>query len=227
MNQRTLAISILQRARDILGERLAQRIIDAQHEIEADAEDGSYLSEIETIYDQLGGRLAHLSAMLSNLPPSAGPAPADATASEIIYADLASSYPTGLDLEAAAPATLLALPAPVYPDPAPHVNGLADNLQDIVLQVQAGDLLNAARAISELFDIRPSDARRYARAFSREMASSPEIVARAVELGWTLGEVNEHAAAALVGECFEIQAIEALPMVRALKLRQSAAESAP
>jgi hypothetical protein len=227
MNARALAISILQRARDTLGERLAQRIIDAQHEIEADAEGGSYLSEIETLYEQLGGRLAHVNAMLSNLPPAASAAPADATASEIIYADLASDYPTGLDLEAATPATLLALPAPVNPEPAPHVNLLADSLQDIVLQVQAGDLLGAARAISELFDIKPSESRRCARAFSRQMVGYPDFVARLVELGWTLGEMNEHSAATVLGQCFELQTLEALAIVRALKLRQIASESAP
>jgi hypothetical protein len=227
MNQRSLAVSILQRARDTLGERLAQRIIDAQHEIEADAEGGSYLSEIESIYEQLGGRLAHLSAMLANLPPASNPAPADATASEIIYADLASAYPTGLELEPAAPPTLLALPAPASPEPAPHLNVLADSLQDIVLQVQAGDLLGAARTISELFDVKPSDSRRCARAFSRQMVNRPELVARVVELGWMLGEMDEQASAALLAECFEFQPPDALAIVRALKLRQIAAESAP
>ena len=226
MNQRTLAVSILQRARDTLGERLAQRIIDAQQEIEADAEGGSYLSEIETIYEQLGGRLAHLSAMLANLPPASSPPLADATASEIIYADLASAYPTGLDLESTPP-TLLALPAPAAPEPAPHQSVLADSLQDIVLQVQAGHLLNAARTIAELFDVKPSDSRRCAGAFSRQMVNRPELVARVVELGWMLGEMDEQAAAALLGECFEFQPPDALAIVRALKLRQIAAESAP
>jgi hypothetical protein len=228
MNQKTLAVSILQRARDTLSERLAQRIVDAQHEIEADAEGGCYLSEIETIYEQLGGRLAHLNAMLTNLPPAASPAPADATASEIIYADLASAYPTGLDLETAAPpATLLALPAPVNPEPAPHLNVLADSLQDIVLHVQAGDLASAASSITELFDVKPSEARQCARAFSRQIINRPDLVARVVELGWMLGEMDERDAATLLAECFEFQMPEALAIVHALKSRQRAADSVP
>jgi hypothetical protein len=224
MNERAVAISILQRARDTLGERLTQRIIDSQQEIEADAEGGSYLSEIETLYEQLGGRLAHLNAMLSNLPPVSGPAQADAMASEIIYADLASAYPTGLDLEAASPAPMLALPAPASPEPAPQVNLVADGLQDIALQVQAGDLLNAARTISELFDIKPSDARRCARTFSRQLLNHPDLVMRVAELGWTLSEVNELSAAALLGECFGFHAIEATAVVHALKLTHAASE---
>ena len=48
MNDRSLAISILQRARDALHARLTERILESQHEIAADAEGGSYLSEIES-----------------------------------------------------------------------------------------------------------------------------------------------------------------------------------
>src|SRR5260221_2349450 len=105
MNHRTLAISILQKARDTLSERLTQRVVDSQQDIEDDAEGCSYLSEIETIYEQLGGRLAHLNAMLANLPAAMGPSLADTAASEVIYADLASAYPTGLEIEAATPLT--------------------------------------------------------------------------------------------------------------------------
>ncbi len=70
MNPHSLALSILQKARDALAERLTQRIIDAEHEIAEDAAGSTYLSEIESIYDQLGGRLAHVNAMLANLPPA-------------------------------------------------------------------------------------------------------------------------------------------------------------
>ena len=37
-NERSLAISILQNARDRLGERLTSRIVEAREEIEADAD---------------------------------------------------------------------------------------------------------------------------------------------------------------------------------------------
>ena len=37
MNDRSLAISILQKARDALSERLTERVIESQGEIEADA----------------------------------------------------------------------------------------------------------------------------------------------------------------------------------------------
>lgn len=219
MNDRSLAISVLQKARDVLHARLTERVIESQHEIVADAEGGSYLSEIETIYEQIGGRLAHLNAMLSNLPPADG-APADATASEIIYADLASAYPTRLDLEAVPQAALLGLPAPARTEEVAAFS-LAGALQSIVLHVRAGDLATASRLIAELFDIKPSLARRGASAFARQMINYPDLARRIEELGYSFEATNEYSAATLLGECFEFQAIEALSLVRALKTHSS------
>jgi hypothetical protein len=227
MDERSLAISILQKARDALGDRLTQRIVEGEHEIAADAEGASYLSEIETIYEQIGGRLAHLNARLANLPPAAAtaPAPADATANEIIYADLATAYPTGLELESAAPMPLLALSAPANGDERPAIESVADDFANIVVHVNAGDLTGAARLISELFDIRPSHARRGAQAFVRQIASYPDLVRKIVELGRALEDTNEYAAATLLVECFEFQAIEALAIVHGLKSRLAGAEA--
>ena len=222
MNDRLFAISILQKARDALNERLTQRVIESREEIEDDAEGCSYLSEIETIYEQIGGRLAHLNAMLSNLPPVDSPPadspPADATASEIVYADLAAAYPTGLELESPPNVTLLALPAPIHAEE-PPTKSLAGLFQNIVVEVQIGDLTSAGRLIAELFDIRPSQARRGAQAFARQIVHYPDLARRIEELGYSLEGANEYAAATLLGECFEFQAIEALSLVRALKTR--------
>jgi hypothetical protein len=225
MNQRTLAISILQKARDALGERLTQRILESEQEIAADAEGGSYLSEIEAIYDQIGGRLAHLNAMLAHLPPVAASVPADATASEIIYADLASAYPSGLDLDATSPVTLLALPAPPNSDEGSQLQALADDFVNVVAHVQAGELAGAGRLISELFDVKPSQGRRGAQALARQIVESPELVRRIAEVAGTLDEANEYSTATLLSECFEFQAIESLAIVRSLKTRLAESDS--
>jgi len=218
-NERGLAISILQNARDRLGERLTSRIVEAREEIEADADGGSYLSEIETIYEQLGSRLAHLNAMLSNLPPDTGPLRADATATEIIYADLASAYPTGFEVEPTPAAnTMLALPAPAGHD-APASNALGEAFSEISALAHAGEHAAAAQLISECFDLRPTQARRWAVAFARQISRFPDLPRRLTDLAGALSEANEHAAAALVAECFESQAIEALALVRALRQR--------
>jgi len=216
MNQHSRAISILQKARDALSQRLTERIIEGEHDIAEDAAGGSYLSEIEAIYEQLGGRLAHVNAMLSNLPPAPPPLPqsAETAASEIVYADLAASQNTSLDLDATAPLTLLALPAPPH---AEEADPLLEAFAGIVLNIHAGDLHLAARLIAELFDIKPSQARRGATAFARQLERFPELGRRFEQLGATLDETNEYAAATLLGECFEFQPIDALLMARSLK----------
>jgi hypothetical protein len=221
MNERSLAISILQRARDALSERLSQRIVESQHEIEEDAAGGSYLSEIETIYDQIGARLAHLNAMLTNLPPE-DPQPAtdsagDATASEIVYADLAAGRALRIDVESAPPLPL-GLPAP-SPSEKPAGEPLVEMFANIVIHTQSGNSASAARAISELFDIKPSQAERGAQAFARQMDDFPELAMRIERLGSALAETNDYAAATLLADCFEFQAIDALALVRALKSR--------
>jgi len=225
MNDRSIAIAILQRARDALSERLTQRVIEAQQEIESDADGSSYLSEIETIYEQLGGRLAHLNAMISNLPPSTAAAPAEATASEIIYADLATAYPAGLDLENSSPSSLLGLPAPHAAEASP-ANALVELLEAILAHVITGDQVTAARLFSELFDVRPSQALRGVQAFARQLTVRPELAEQVMELGTSLEATNEYAAATLLGECFEFQAVDALGLVRTLKSRLADSDAA-
>ena len=106
MNDRSLAIHDIAKRSRSLSERLTQRIVEAREEIEADAEGGSYLSEIETIYDQLGSRLAHVNGMLANLPPAAEhrrrPTPRRPKSSMPIWHRL---HPTGFELEVRTPPT--------------------------------------------------------------------------------------------------------------------------
>ena len=226
MDSHAQALAILQKARDALAARLTQRVVESQQEIEDDAEGGTYFSEIEAIYDQLGGRLAHLNAMLSSLPPAPSQPYSDATASEIVYADLAASPSSTLDpsstfdIDATNPLTLLALPAPSHFEEPPSETAaepMVEVFAGIVLHAQAGNLSGAARLISEAFDVRPSLARRGAQAFERQLERYPDLGRRFEQLGSAIAETNEYAAATLLGECFEFQAIDALLLVRALK----------
>lgn len=67
MDHRTQAVAILKRARAMLIDRLAQRVSEAELEILEDAEGGSFHSEIESIFEQLGSRLSNVNALLSGL----------------------------------------------------------------------------------------------------------------------------------------------------------------
>src|SRR5580704_11167938 len=109
MNPRSEAINILQQARDLLADRLTERVREAREEIMDDAEGLCYLSEIEQIYEQMGGRLAHINAMLANLPPVAEQATAEAAQSAPVFTDVAATaYPA---TAAPFPEEPLALPA--------------------------------------------------------------------------------------------------------------------
>src|SRR5262245_50616960 len=68
MNDRARASDILRKARAILAERLTERINEQTEELLDDARGDSYMNEIESLYDELGMKLSHVSQMLSNLP---------------------------------------------------------------------------------------------------------------------------------------------------------------
>src|SRR5262245_21143004 len=82
MTDRQRAHDILREAKDALAERLTELVLQSADDILADARGDSYMNEIESLYEQLGMKLAHVSQMLSNLPaelppPVPSPPPAD------------------------------------------------------------------------------------------------------------------------------------------------------
>jgi hypothetical protein len=214
MNERSVAITILERARELLGQRLAQRVVDSQQEIEADAEGNSYLSEIETIYDELGARLAHVNAMLANMPASSGPSAADITASEIIYADLATSNPIRVDLEGT---TLLALPAPASFEKHTAANSALCGLEEIAYRAERGELDSASRMIGDLFDLKPSQATRSAVALARRLRETPNTGPDVFEAVSLVNRVDEQGAAQLLADLFELSTDDTLSIVRAIQ----------
>src|SRR5688500_11860951 len=68
MNDRARALEILKEAKAILAERLTEMVSEQAEEILADARGDSYMNEIESVYEQVGLKLTHVSQMLSNLP---------------------------------------------------------------------------------------------------------------------------------------------------------------
>ena len=68
MSERIQALEVLRKARDLLAQRLTERILDAEEGLLDDARGDSYLGDIETIYDQFGTKLMHLNQLINNLP---------------------------------------------------------------------------------------------------------------------------------------------------------------
>lgn len=221
MNNRARAIAILQQARETLAERLTDRILETEAEILADAEGQSYLSEIETIYEQLGSRLAHLSTMLSNMPPEHDLRTSDVAAAEPIYVDRGTAYPAGFEADSHVAAGPLALPPPAILEdrlPVPLVT-----LQGFAAQVQSGDLDTAARMLAELFDVDTLCARRCTDLFAAQLAVHPDLALKATRLRSEVQAGNVNGSLLLLWECFGLDGMESLGVLQALRTRFCAA----
>jgi hypothetical protein len=68
MPDRQRALKVLHEAREILAQRLTDLVVDQADEILADARGDSYMNEIDSLYEQVGMKLAHVGQMLSHLP---------------------------------------------------------------------------------------------------------------------------------------------------------------
>src|SRR5262249_34440367 len=68
MTDRARATEILREGRTILAQRLLEKVIEQGEELLDDARGDSYMNEIESLYEQVGLKLSHVSQMLSNLP---------------------------------------------------------------------------------------------------------------------------------------------------------------
>src|SRR6478672_4535008 len=77
MDDRSRALEILREARDLLAQRLTERVLESGEALLDDARGDSYLGDIEAIYDHFGMKLAHLNQLINNLPvDAAAPPPA-------------------------------------------------------------------------------------------------------------------------------------------------------
>lgn len=223
MNPRSEAIQILQQARDLLSERLTQRIRESKDEIIEDADGQSYLSEIEQIYDQLGSRLAHVNAMLSNLPPVEEPPAAEPAPAAPVFTDVAAAtYSATVD----APPPLPPMEEPLaLPSPAPEQRTMTlaapATFQGFALQIQSGDIEAAGRSLAELFAVDAARGRRCAEVFHAQLEVHPDLFGKAMKLRSDLEGGNVNSAVMLLWECFGLQGLESLGVLQTLKMRFS------
>lgn len=230
MKERDRAASVLQKARDVLAERLTQRILECEQEILDDAEGSSYLSEIESIYEQLGGRLAHVNTMLSNLPPSEEPngddVELDSMASDPIYTDMSTSYPTAVDAAMAVHSATLALPPPAVGEERLQP-ATGATLQGFAAQMQNGDVDAGTRSLCELLCLDALRGRLCAETFAGKLAAESDVLLKVIRLRSELATGSVNNALTLLWECFGLSGLESLGALQSLKLRLGfASESA-
>jgi len=236
-NERAKASEILRKARTILAERLTERINEQADELLDDARGDSYMNEIESLYDELGTKLAHVSQMLNNLPADEQPIePQTHTAAAhhspentfTVATEPAPNY-DGVTQYMAMPAIagptyvampeLPALPAPKSEEPYKH-RATNSALQAFAAQIQAGDLLAAGRTLAGLFDVEEPRAIACAATFAQRVRTEAAFFRKVMELRHELHSTNSQRALLLLLDCFGLSRGESAEIVRNLHRRK-------
>jgi hypothetical protein len=237
MNDRARALEVLRQARAVLAERLTEQVVEQADEILADARGDSYMNEIETLYDQIGHKLTHVSQMLSNLPPE--PPPTETTAATAQHrpeATFSMATETSPSADAVEANTLPALVGPIYitapalpapraataSDPATPVRDRATNaaLQAFAAQIQAGDLLAAGRTLAALFDLEEPRAIACAATFAQRVRLEAGFYRKVMELRGELYSSNPQRALLLLLDCFGLTRGESAEVLRTIQRRK-------
>jgi hypothetical protein len=230
MTDRTRALDVLRQAREILAQRLTELVVDQSEEILADARGESYMNEIDTLYEQVGMRLAHLGQMISHMP---------AEPIEPVAATAASGHAPGgsfsVATEAAPGANVMgedALPAlggplyvvaPALPPPGGAVSSRARatqlSLQAFAAQVQTGDLVAAGRTLGALFELDEARAVACAATFSQRVRSEASFFRRVMQLRGQVQAGDAQRVRALLRDCFGFTRTEAQEVLAVLRRR--------
>ncbi|MBA2114354.1 hypothetical protein [Bremerella alba] len=222
MSNRNEALAVLKLARDALLARMTEAILDQAEEIVADAEGESFLSEIESLYDQMGNKLAHLNQMIANLPAELEPQ-LDAYSydredeadekpkARLPHIPIASQSATQL-----APSIerddLIGLPAPGVSQPK------APAFARFVSHIEQGEIDQAGDVIAHIFGLSPFSGMKCAETFSVRYESDTAVVVKAMRIRQELTHNRFNDALMLMHECFGLQGIEA--MIALQKMRE-------
>ena len=231
MTERTRALEILKEARAILGERLTEQILMQGEDILADARGDSYMNEIESIYEQVGLKLSHVSQMLSNLP---GEQPASYTETPATQHTADNTFTVATEASPSADAIVEetmpalagphfvatpALPAPKTSDPSKD-RATTSALQAFAAQIQAGDLLAAGRTLAALFELEEPRAVACAATFASRVRHEAAFFRKVMELRSELFSGNLQRALLLLFDCFGLSRGEAAEVLRNLQRRK-------
>lgn len=230
MNDRARALAILREARDLVADRLAERILEAADAILDDARGESYMGEIDSLYEQVGMRMVHLSQMISHLPVDGDSSIDPAQPAPSAQASGSLSKPAAD--EAFVVDAIPALLGPVYVSapalPAPGVHGEkgyahdpAITFQTFVAQVFADELEVAGRSLAVLFGMGEGHGRRCAAHFAHRVRQDPQFLRRALQLRDELHADSEQGALAALHQCFGLVGLDALTVLKNLRQRRA------
>lgn len=215
----------------MLAVRLTHLVLEQAEEILADARGESYMNEIESLYEAVGMKLAHISQMLSHLPAEEPPAQTQTVSGQHRAEDTftvatepapsadAFVQETTLALPAVAHVAAPALPAPRTSDQA-KVRATGAALQAFAAQIQAGDLLAAGRTLAVLFDVEEPRAVACAATFAQRVRSEAAFFRKVMELRSALYSPDPQRALWLLLDCFGLTRGESAEIVRSLHRRR-------
>lgn len=227
MNDRVRALEILRRARDLLADRLTDRILAAEEGLLDDARGDSYLGDIETIYDQFGMRLTHLNQMINNLPLETEmpvQAAEDFTAADDYVGTHGSDSVPADDAfskhQVAITGPLIitppALPAPMMDD---QPERLAPSFQVFAAHIRSDRLADAGRTLSILFELSESRGMQCVQVFQRRWDEDEAFLLKAMQLRGEVLSSRYNSALMLLAECFGLVGIEAIGVLQTLRAR--------
>jgi len=231
MTDRARALDVLREAKAILAERLTEKVLEQADEILADARGDSYMNEIESLYEQIGLKLSHVSQMLSNLPvPQQEPHTSTAAAQhppEETFQHSTESPGDDVFVAETMPALTgpLYLATPALPAPKTSETGkdraTTSALQAFAAQIRAGDLLAAGRTLAGLFDLDESRAIACAATFAQRARTEAGFFRKVLELRAEVHSNNPQRALLLLLDCFGLSRGESADVLRSIQRRRT------
>jgi hypothetical protein len=230
MTDRQRAQQLLQEAKEALAQRLTELVLQAGEDLVADARGESYMNEIETLYEQVGMKLAHLNQMLSNLPAEP-PAASAATAPVPPWAAPQDTFTVATEPAPSADAvvadTTPALLGPVFvatpalpaPRTEPATEGAPQSFQRFAERIAADDISGAGQVLAALLGLSKGRATACARTFARHVHRDPDFQRKVAQLRHELHAGSYHGAIALLVDCFGLSGVEALGVMGSLRRR--------
>ncbi|HTN73612.1 MAG TPA: hypothetical protein VL096_00125 [Pirellulaceae bacterium] len=220
MNDRARALAILKQAREILARRLTERVLDSAEELLDDARGESYMSEIESLFEQVGTPLAHLNQIIGALPPEEDETPPATHAQHPTphsYAEVVPpAWPDVPGLPAPRSGTLMEVPAV---ESVAHEAPAEVSFQTFAVQIQAGDVEGAGQALAVLFDISRERAMQCAQHFHQQMLADNDFLLKAMQLRRELQSGGYNGALMLLFQCFGLSGMESIGVFQVLKAR--------
>ncbi len=228
MTDRQRAHDILQEAKQALAQRLTELVLASAVDILADARGDSYMNEIETLYEQVGMKLAHVSQMLSNVPAEI-PLPPVEPMNPIT--ERGDTFTVATEPSPSADAvvadTTPALVGPVFVStpalPAPQLEPRPDSagatFQQFAERIQAEDMSGAGAVLGPLLGLQKSRAVTCARTFARRLRSDENFLRKVMQLRAELEAGSSHGVVALLVDCFGLTGVEALGVMNSLHRR--------